>query len=119
MLKKGSFEDFLQKWYSQDLFTSLRNHPHFQSILTKRKKQEPAHLAHFLEHYSLAKKNAPEIAPSTIFIHGKEDLKYAHLYRTISHIENIFTIENAGHAVHLENPKACAKIILGAVNEHY
>lgn len=119
LLKNGPFEEFLDKWYAQELFSSLKKHPHFQSILKRRKTQNPAHLANFLEHFSLSLKNAPEISPSTIFIHGKEDLKYAELYRTLRGIENIFTIENAGHAVHLENPKACAKLILGAVDEHY
>lgn len=112
LLKTAPFEEFLKKWYAQDLFMSLRNHPHFNSILQRRKTQNPSHLAHFLEQFSLGKKDAPEIDPSTIFVYGKEDLKYAQHYR----IFEAFAIENAGHAVHLENPKACAKIILGAID---
>ncbi len=119
LLKTAPFEDFLEQWYSQELFTSLKNHPQFQTILARRKTQNPLHLAQFLEHYSLAKKSNSEIFPSTIFAHGKEDLKYAMLYRKLVTTTRIFPIENAGHAVHLENPKACSKIIKGALDEHY
>lgn len=118
LLKTAPFEDFLEKWYDQKLFAPLKIHPQFATILARRKTQNPVHLAHFLERYSLAKKNAPEIDPSTIFISGKEDLKYVELYHRMSPKIKFFTIENAGHAVHLENPKGCAQIIKGALDEH-
>lgn len=118
LLKQGSFDAFLEKWYNQKLFESLKNSPQFPLIIERRKTQNPIHLAHFLQSYSIAKKTAPRITPETIFIHGKEDLKYASLYRTLEPIVDIFSIENAGHATHIENPKACANIILGALNEH-
>ncbi|MBS0628988.1 MAG: alpha/beta fold hydrolase [Verrucomicrobia bacterium] len=115
LLKTAPFELFLEKWYDQELFNSLKKHPQFANILARRKTQNPSHLAHFLEHNSLAKKSISDIFPSTIFAYGKEDLKYAKLYRKLV----TFTVENAGHAVHLENPKACAMIIKGALDEHY
>jgi 2-succinyl-6-hydroxy-2,4-cyclohexadiene-1-carboxylate synthase len=118
LLKNFSMETFLEKWYSQPLFSSFKKHPDFHTILQRRKMQNPAHLIHFLEHYSLAKKTALEMAPSTIFVYGKEDLKYAELYRTLAQVKKIFAIENAGHAAHLENPKACANVILGALDEY-
>lgn len=119
LLKNAPLEEFLEKWYDQPLFSSLRKHPQFSSILSRRKSQNPLHLAHFLEQHSLAKKTVPQIDPSTIFVCGKEDLKYVNLYRKLFASENIFTIENAGHAVHLEQPKRCAEIIKGAIDEHY
>jgi len=118
LLKTAPFDQFLEKWYNQPLFQSLKKHPQFASILARRKTQNPLHLAHFLEAYSLAKKGAPEIDPNTIFICGKEDLKYVELYHRMSRKIKFFTLENAGHAVHLENPKGCAEIIKGALDEH-
>ena len=119
LLNTAPLEQFLDKWYDQELFQSLKNHPHFPSIFSRRAAQNPAHLAHFLERYSLAKKKPPEIDPSTIFISGKEDLKYVDLYHRMCPKINFFTIENAGHAVHLENPVGCAEIIKGALDDHY
>lgn len=119
MLKKGPFAEFLEKWYGQDLFQSLKNSPHYDEILKRRKMQNPEDLAHFLTHFSIAKKQAPQISPETIFIHGKLDLKYGKLYRTLVPIEKIFTIENAGHAAHIENPQGSASVIQGAIDEHY
>jgi len=117
LLKHAPFDQFLEKWYSQELFQTLKAHPHFPDLLLRRKNQNPHDLAHFLEHFSLAIQTPPNITPNTIWIHGKEDLKYAALYRTLS--GKIFSIDNAGHAPHIENSKACAEVILGAINDHY
>jgi 2-succinyl-6-hydroxy-2,4-cyclohexadiene-1-carboxylate synthase len=119
LLKTAPFEEFLEKWYDQELFRTLKKHPQFPIIFSRRAAQNPSHLAHFLERYSIAKKNAPEIDPRTIFISGKEDLKYVALYHRILPKLNFFTVENAGHAVHLENPVGCAEIIKGALDDHY
>jgi len=119
MLKSAPFEHFLQKWYCQELFTNLKKCDAFDAMLARRKNQNPLHLAQFLERNSIAKKKRFEIFPNTIFAHGKEDLKYEKLYRRLTETEKIFTIEKASHAVHLENPQACAKIIQGVLDEHY
>ncbi len=118
LLKEAPFEQFLDNWYNQELFVSLRNSSHFTKMLELRKKQHPDSLAQFLHNFSVAKKTAPKIFPETIFIHGKEDLKYEKLYRTLARNLKIFSVQNASHAVHLENPKACATIIQEVINEY-
>jgi len=114
-LRNEPFEDFLEKWYSQELFSSLKNSPVFLSMLERRKKQDPHQLAQFLQTYSLSKKTSPGILLDAFCICGKEDLKYEKLYRTLA---RIYTIKDAGHAIHLENPKALAEVLQEIINEH-
>jgi hypothetical protein len=46
---------------------------------------------------------------NALFLHGEKDLKYAALYTKL-HL-NAISIKGVGHAIHLENPKACAEAI--------
>jgi 2-succinyl-6-hydroxy-2,4-cyclohexadiene-1-carboxylate synthase len=117
MLEKEPYETFLQKWYQQPLFASFVQTPLFAQTLEARKKQDPHQLARFLQQQSLGKKRAPELFPNQIFAYGEEDLKYGQLYSKLCQFK-VFSIENAGHCVHLENPNGCAKIIMEALNEY-
>lgn len=117
-LKNGSFDKFLQEWYDQPLFSSLKKSPAFLPMLERRKKQDPHQLAQFLNAYSLSKKTPPEAPLNYFYICGKEDLKYVKLYRKLGRLNKIYTIKNAGHAVHLENPKALAEILEEITDEH-
>jgi len=117
MLQTEPFDLFLQKWYAQDLFKSLRKNCHFAEMLARRKKQDPKQLAQFLTQFSIARKNPSKIFPSTIFLYGEEDLKYEKQYRTLGPLVKVIKIPKASHAVHLENPKECARIITGAFDE--
>lgn len=118
MLHSFPFEEFLKKWYDQKLFHSLKKRPYFSEIFEKRKMGNPFLLAKFLKQYSIAKKSPHTPPPGTIFIYGEEDLKYADLYRKLADSYKIYSIENAGHAVHIENPKGLAEVITKAIHEY-
>ncbi len=107
MLEHGSLEDFLKTWYAQPLFDSLRNHPVFPEVLSRRLQQDPEVLAQMLSQESLVHQEFT--LPEAIFLHGQLDKKFAQLYRDLK-IPS-FEISNAGHAAHLENPEGCAKMI--------
>lgn len=107
LLEKAPFSAFLEKWYAQDLFNGLDT----KEILTRRMQQNPKRWAHFLTHFSVAKKNPPQIYPNTLFIYGKNDLKYAQLFHKIAFSCLVESVENAGHTVHLENPQSLAEIL--------
>jgi 2-succinyl-6-hydroxy-2,4-cyclohexadiene-1-carboxylate synthase len=111
-LLREPFEKFLQDWYAQPLFDSLRAHPEFSKIFSLRLEQDPKQLAAMLESESLAKQ---EFNTAAIFLHGQLDQKYAQLYQTLK-IPSL-EIPNAGHAVHLENPQGCARLIRQLVKE--
>lgn len=112
MLREHPLDLFLENWYAQPLFQSLKEHPSFPKVLKRRKEQNPKELIAFLEKYSLGKTKKFPLPDDAICVYGKEDLKYAQLYRTI---DAVYAIENAGHAVHIEQPQKLAKIIY----EHY
>lgn len=106
-LRQEPLESFLQAWYDQSLFASLRGHPDFHKIFSRRLKQDSLKLAQMLEQESLAHQefNLPE----AIFLHGQFDTKITQLYQTLK-IPSL-EISDAGHAAHLENPQGCAEAI--------
>jgi len=118
MLQTEPFDLFLEKWYEQPLFSSLKTHPQFTKILQKRKAQNPHQMASFLERFSVARQKRLEIPQEAFFIFGKEDLKYQALYRRLLKLKQIFAADNAGHAIHLEQPKMCAEIIQGVIDDN-
>ena len=89
-------EEFLHLWYEQSVFKPFR--PDFST----RSKQNILDLAKSLMHYSLAKQPLFEI--DTMLV-GIRDTKFHSLAK------NPISIPNAGHAVHLENPKCVAEYI--------
>lgn len=106
-LQQEPLESFLKAWYAQPLFDSLRNHPTFPEILSRRLKQDPKVLAQMLTQESLAHQEFKR--PEAIFLHGEFDQKYAQLYKNLN-IPSL-GIPRAGHAAHLENPQGCAEAI--------
>jgi pimeloyl-ACP methyl ester carboxylesterase len=76
-------------------------------------KQNPHDLARVMHQLSLS--NQPHITQflcSTLFMYGEEDLKYRELYCRLQKTASVCGIKNSGHAIHLENARACAEEIL-------
>lgn len=96
LLSELPIDEFLFRWYDQSIFNGFR--PDF----TLRKKQNIEGLKGALLHYSLAKQERYEIEGVLI---GEKDEKFKTLYKSP------VLIQDAGHMVHLENPKAVASII--------
>ena len=112
LLETLSFDDFLAKWYAQPLFDSLvQKKELFEEMLMRRKNQNPKKLMQLYKEMRLSLSTRQERFSEKIhWICGEEDWKYRALYATIAHKTHI--VPHAGHAVHLENPAHCAKIIL-------
>ncbi len=101
-LRTLPFSQFLSEWYAQPIFKQA----------FPRKEQDPDKLARMLEQMSLAKQPLiDQFHRPTLFIHGEEDLKYRELYATLPDTVTVRSVPNCGHAVHLENPAACAEHI--------
>ena len=96
LLLELPIDDFLLRWYDQPIFKS------FQPDLSMRKQHHVPSLAKALLHYSLAKQ--PVYGIDRILV-GERDTKFRALYR------NPIVIPNAGHMVHLENPKSVARFL--------
>ena len=95
LLLKVPIDEFLSRWYDQSIFKT------FKPDLAMRKKQNISGLAAALMHYSLAKQ--PRYEMDAVLV-GEKDEKFRSLYK------QPILIPNAGHMVHLENPKAVAEI---------
>lgn len=96
LLLEVPMETFLDLWYEQPIFKP------FKPDLTRRRQQNAADLAAVLLHYSLAKQPRYQVETAIV---GERDEKFRALFR------NPIVIPNAGHAVHLENPKAVAEVL--------
>ncbi len=96
LLFELSIDDFLIQWYNQSVFKP------FKPDLSMRKRQNIPALAAALTHYSLAKQPCYEIDGVLV---GERDTKFRALY------PNPVLIPDAGHMVHLENPKNVSLII--------
>lgn len=111
MLETQPIHSFLEQWYAQPLFQSMRNqHDLFEQILKRRSQQDPLKLASLLRQMSLGKQ--PKVTayhPRTLFLFGEEDLKYEQLYAKLPKTVLKKKISMAGHPIHLENPGECVK----------
>lgn len=91
LLLELPIDEFLLRWYDQPIFKP------FVPDLTMRKKQNISGLRSALLHFSLGHQERFEIQSAYV---GERDTKFLSLY------QNPIVIPNAGHMVHLENPKA-------------
>lgn len=117
LLETETIQAFLEKWYSQKIFESLKKQSDlFQETIKRRQKQDAQYLAKILRNYSLSKLPQPKIFPETIFFYGEHDLKYARIYHKLPSFIKVVKIRDSGHAIHLENPSGCARKIKGVLN---
>lgn len=96
LLLQLPIDEFLDRWYDQSIFKP------YKPDLKARRIQNIEGLAKALMHYSLAKQERFEIDGVLV---GERDTKFRALY------QNPIVIPDAGHMIHLENPKAVAEII--------
>jgi 2-succinyl-6-hydroxy-2,4-cyclohexadiene-1-carboxylate synthase len=107
-----SFEQFLEEWYAQPLFGSLKKKETlFQEVIKRRLKQDPRALAEALRQFSLGHQPSVSLTPEIFFMCGEEDLKYRELYRKLIPEKQVRLVKDCGHALYLEDPKQCADII--------
>ncbi|NTU44842.1 MAG: 2-succinyl-6-hydroxy-2,4-cyclohexadiene-1-carboxylate synthase [Chlorobiaceae bacterium] len=106
-----NFEGFIQAWYEQPLFATLKNHPLFHEIERERKTNNPGNLASALRLLgtgvqpslwdALAQNRVP-----TQFFAGEKDLKFVEIGRQMVNLCPDSTLEifsGCGHTLHIEN----------------
>jgi 2-succinyl-6-hydroxy-2,4-cyclohexadiene-1-carboxylate synthase len=113
-LRTLPFRAFLEEWYAQPLFNSLKNNlPLLQQIIQKRSNQDPERIAKMLKQLSPARMPACHCFPKdTLFLYGEKDEKFKALSQTLPAHVRVRGIEDCGHILHLEDPATCAKYIL-------
>jgi 2-succinyl-6-hydroxy-2,4-cyclohexadiene-1-carboxylate synthase len=117
LLKTTNIEQFLEHWYNQPLFTSLKNNKAlFTKTIEKRKNQNIICVLQAYEKFRLSEMNPiTSFSKETFFFYGQYDTVYRDLYLKKIKPTNLEEISESGHAVHLENPLECARKIKQAL----
>ncbi len=111
-LKHHDFRLFLENWYQQPIFASLRSHPNFPQMLEKRLNNSPAQLAKSLRNFSIGmqpslwEKLSENEIPLLLLV-GELDLKFVQINQQMQQLCKLPQLEivpNCGHNIHFENP---------------
>ena len=111
-LKHHDFRLFLENWYQQPIFASLRSHPDFPQMLEKRLNNSPAQLAKSLRNLSIGmqpslwEKLSENEVPLLLLV-GELDLKFVQVNQQMQQLcklSQLQIVPNCGHNIHFENP---------------
>jgi 2-succinyl-6-hydroxy-2,4-cyclohexadiene-1-carboxylate synthase len=109
LLETLPLEKFLDLWYAQPLFASLKKKKElFEPLLQRRLSIDSKGHANLLRRFGLGTQISSLLPAEATFMYGEEDLKYSNLSHTLPPNWKKIKIAGSGHAVHLENPEACA-----------
>jgi 2-succinyl-6-hydroxy-2,4-cyclohexadiene-1-carboxylate synthase len=112
LLETLPLPEFLERWYAQPLFATLKSKQTlFEPLLQRRLLINPSAHANLLKKFGLGSQISLVLPTEATFIYGEEDLKYSNLSHTLPPSWKKIKIAGSGHAVHLENPEACAEHI--------
>jgi 2-succinyl-6-hydroxy-2,4-cyclohexadiene-1-carboxylate synthase len=111
-LEQSHIGNFLEDWYRQPLFFTLRKHPSFNELLRQRKKENPLQLAAALRVMSSGIQpslwpDLKNIKVPLLLLAGAADIKYTKLLTSMQKQcsgAQLKIIGKAGHNTHLENP---------------
>jgi 2-succinyl-6-hydroxy-2,4-cyclohexadiene-1-carboxylate synthase len=125
ILEKSNIGKFLEDWYRQPLFFTLREHHSFNSLLSRRKKEDPVQLAAALRVMSSGIQ--PSLWPGLknikvplLLLAGEADIKYTKLLTSMQKRCSgalLKIIEKAGHNTHLENPLVFLEYMSNFLNQ--
>ncbi|XP_073287012.1 protein PHYLLO, chloroplastic isoform X2 [Primulina huaijiensis] len=122
MLISNGLKRFLDTWYAEELWTSLKIHPHFNQMVKNRLQHNDLHnLGKVLSDMSIGRQPSlwedleQNQVPLQIIV-GGNDAKFKKIANEmvlrldsaheVAEPAQIVEIPNAGHAVHIENPLA-------------
>lgn len=119
-LETNDLNLFVQGWYHQPLFHSLKKHHKFNHVLQSRLKNNPLELAKSLRYLGTGNQPSlweelPQNQIPVLLLVGQADSKYIEINQEMANlcpamIPNI--IPHSGHNIHLENVSAWVNAIL-------
>lgn len=114
------FTAFLSAWYTQSIFGNIKNHLHYEKLITTRLKNNPAELAKSLcwmgtgSQPSLWEKIKTDTLPILLLV-GEYDKKFIDINTKMVDAYKYCTlniISGAGHNIHFEQPHIFAEKVL-------
>lgn len=120
---EADFPTFLEQWYNQPLFRSLRQHPKFADVWARRSRNRPAELAKSLRYLSTGQQpclweRLPHHQQPLLLLVGEHDRKFHQINQAMvaqCPSAQLQVVANCGHVVHLERPETwveCVKSFL-------
>lgn len=118
-LEREPLPDFLDWWYGQRLFGTLKKHVSYPALLERRMSGEPAEMSRALVALSPGVQpplweDLARVAVPMLFMAGERDLKYARLVdEAEARLPSArgMCVRDASHAVHVEQPDVVARAI--------
>ncbi len=119
-LEQGSFDTFLDRWYSQPLFKSLvSDEAALRRIVQRRRHNIPVELAKSLRGMGTGVQPSlwerwPRLQLNLLIVVGEQDEKFKRIGQSMVELNRrsqLIIVPNVGHNVHAENPKEYARII--------
>ena len=113
--------DFLDSWYENELFSSLRKRPElYWEMRSRRQNNNSTELANALRGFSTGLQpslweSLSELVVPLLLIVGEQDTKFVEIAQEQKAKNGQIKIgccSNCGHNIHLESPKQYAQIIL-------
>ena len=108
-----NFEGFIEFWYDQPLFATLKSHALFREVEAQRKQGSPQNLAQALRLLGTGNQPSfwdelPECRVPMLFCVGEKDAKYVEIGKQMAEICPDSSLEffaGCGHTLHIEEPE--------------
>lgn len=121
-----NFDGFIEAWYDMPLFSTLKAHPLFHEIESKRKGGDPHRLAAALR--LLGTGNQPSFWEELdgcpvplLFMAGQKDPKYVEIGRQMVNLPALSSLElfpDCGHTLHIEQRDGFLERLHTFFNQH-
>jgi 2-succinyl-6-hydroxy-2,4-cyclohexadiene-1-carboxylate synthase len=121
-----NFAGFIEAWYDQPLFATLKTHPLFREIEAKRKQSSPGNLALALRLLGTGFQPSmwdklPENRIPMLFVVGEKDLKFVEIGRQMVNLcpcSGLEIVPDCGHTLHFENQELFLDRLKTFFNKH-
>jgi 2-succinyl-6-hydroxy-2,4-cyclohexadiene-1-carboxylate synthase len=125
-LESMRLDQFVDEWYQQPLFASLRHSAAYDAVAAARSGGARAALARALVGFSVGRQHSLWDKLSTLnfpvcYVAGEQDGKYTDIGRRAADLcpqGKLHIIPGAGHAVHIEQPGELSRVIASFVQPH-
>jgi 2-succinyl-6-hydroxy-2,4-cyclohexadiene-1-carboxylate synthase len=124
-IENSDFELFIEEWYQQPLFRSLKKKADFQDLIYRRMQNDPKRLSTGLRMMGTGKQpslweDLPEIKNPVLLLAGEFDRKFSNIMTRMGNIffqAELKIIKDAGHNIHFEQPLVYSEYIFNFLKE--